>query len=189
MDQLSALGVARSEFDRRLRAVGPGDWDRPTPCGDWTVRDLVVHVIAGTRMAAALLDGCSTEDATAIIGSEAEPTDAVATFNEVADVQAHAFVQDGALERIVHHPRGDFPATVLLGFRVGDFALHAWDLARAIGADETLPDDLVTQVWSGIEPMLPIIGTLGAFGDGPSGTVPEDAPLQTRLLDATGRRP
>ena len=189
MEPISALGVARSEFDRRLRAVGPGDWDRPTPCPDWTVRDLVVHVIAGTRMAAALLGGCSTEEAEVILNGETKPADAVATFTEVADAQAHAFAQDGALELVVHHPRGEFPGTVLLGFRTGDFALHAWDLARAIGADETLPDDLVSQVWAGIEPMLPIIGTIGAFGEGPSGTVPEDAPLQTRLLDATGRRP
>ena len=189
MEPISALGVARSEFDRRLRAVGPGDWDRPTPCGDWTVRDLVVHVIAAARMATALLDGCSTDEAAKILAAEAAPDDAIATFAEVADAQAHAFAQDGALELVVHHPRGEFPGMVLLGFRTGDFALHAWDLARAIGADETLPEDLVNQVWSGIEPMLPIIGTLGAFGEGPSGTVPEDAPLQTRLLDATGRRP
>lgn len=153
------------------------------------MRDIVVHVIAGTRMAAALLGGCSSEEAATILAAERAPDDAIATLTEVADAQAHAFAHDGALELVVHHPRGEFPGTVLLGFRTGDFALHAWDLARAIGADETLPEDLVNQVWTGIEPMLPIIGTLGAFGEGPSGTVPEDAPLQTRLLDATGRRP
>ena len=95
----------------------------------------------------------------------------------------------GALERVCAHPAGDFPGTVLLGFRIADDALHAWDLARAIGADETLPAELVEHVWDGIQPMLPIIGSVGVFGDGPSGTVAEDAPMQVRLLDATGRRP
>jgi hypothetical protein len=37
--------------------------------------------------------------------------------------------------------------------------------------------------------MAPIIGQIGIFGEGPSGTVGEDAPLQERLLDLTGRRP
>ena len=29
----------------------------------------------------------------------------------------------------------------------------------------------------------------GMFGDGPSGTVPADAPIQLRVLDLSGRRP
>ena len=189
MDQISALGVARSEFDRRLRAVGPGDWDRPTPCSDWTVRELVVHVIAGTRMMAALIAGCSQPDAVAIIDDEPIPEDAVAVLAEVGDAQARAFAEPGALDRQCHHPAGDFPGSVMLGFSTGDYALHAWDIARAIGADETLSEDLVAAVWANIEPLVPMIGSLGVFGTGPSGTVPEDAPLQTRLLDATGRRP
>ena len=189
MEQLSALGVARSEFERRLRQVEAGDWDRPTPCSEWNVRGLVVHVLGGLAMAPALLGGCSRDDATAMFEGATVPEDFVAEFNRLADGQAEAFAAPGALDRICHHPRGDFPGGVLLGFRIGDFALHAWDLARAIGADETLNGDLVAVVWEGIQPMLPVIGTLGAFGEGPSGSVAENAPLQSRLLDATGRRP
>ena len=37
--------------------------------------------------------------------------------------------------------------------------------------------------------MAPIIGDIGVFGTGPSGTVADDAPLQQRLLDLSGRRP
>ena len=37
--------------------------------------------------------------------------------------------------------------------------------------------------------MAPFIAEIGVFGSGPSGTVAEDAPLQQRLLDLTGRRP
>ena len=29
----------------RVNAVGPDQWDEPTPCRDWTVRDLVNHVV------------------------------------------------------------------------------------------------------------------------------------------------
>jgi uncharacterized protein (TIGR03086 family) len=189
VDQITALGVARGEFDRRLRQVGPGDWDRTTPCGEWNVRELVLHVIGGTRMAAGLIDGCSRERAIELLSSEPFPDDVVATFGEVADLQARAFSEPGALERTCAHPAGDFPGSMLLGFRIGDFSVHAWDLARAIGADETLPDELVASVWDGIQPMIPIMGTIGVFGEGQSGTVPDDAPTQVRLLDAMGRRP
>ncbi len=73
--------------------------------------------------------------------------------------------------------------------RVADALLHAWDLARAIGADEQLPAGLVAEVWAAMSPMAALIGGSGFFGSGPSGQVGEDAPLQLRLLDLSGRRP
>lgn len=81
------------------------------------------------------------------------------------------------------------PGSQLLNFRAGDLILHSWDLARAIGVDETLADGPVAYVWEALQPMAPIIGQIGQFGTGPSGDVGEDAPLQQRLLDLTGRRP
>jgi uncharacterized protein (TIGR03083 family) len=32
-------------FDTRLEGLAPDQWSEPTPCTDWTVRDLVAHVI------------------------------------------------------------------------------------------------------------------------------------------------
>jgi uncharacterized protein (TIGR03086 family) len=189
MEPLVALSVARDEFDRRLRSVTAGDWDRPTPCADWTVRDLVVHVIYGARMTVALLDGATRDDAMALVVGAELPADPVATYAEATDAQAAAFAAPGALDRICHHPAGEFPGAVVLNFRIGDHTMHAWDLARAIGADETLNADLVAHVWDGIQPMVPMMAATGVFGSGPSGTVGEDAPLQLRLLDAAGRRP
>ena len=189
MDQLTALGTARKEFERRLRDVGPGDWDRPTPCEGWTVRDLVIHVLVGARMSALLVEGGTRAEAEALFVDATLPDDVMAEFEAGADAQAAAFAASGAMDRVTEHPAGDFPVPLLLGFRIGDWTLHAWDLARAIGADETLPVDLVAHVWEGIEPLGPILAASGRFGDGASGAVGAQAPLQTRLLDATGRRP
>jgi hypothetical protein len=40
-----------------------------------------------------------------------------------------------------------------------------------------------------ILPIAPVTGSLGIFGDGPSGNVPDTATMQTRLIDLVGRRP
>src|SRR4051794_9978010 len=189
MDQLTALDVSRQEFGRRLRAVGPGDWDRPTPCDGWNVRDLVVHVLVGARMAALLVDGGSREEAEALFVDATLPDDVLGEFEAGADAQAAAFAEPGAMDRITAHPAGDFPVPLLLGFRVGDWTMHSWDLARAIDADETLDPDLVTHVWASIEPAAPLLVASGRFGAGPRGDVPDSASPQPRLLDATGRRP
>ena len=140
-------------------------------------------------MAALLVDGGTRAEAEALFVDATLPDDVMAEFEAGADAQAAAFAAPGAMDRITEHPAGDFPVPLLLGFRIGDWTVHAWDLARAIGADETLPEELVAHVWEGIEPLGPILAASGRFGDGASGAIGEQAPLQTRLLDATGRRP
>ena len=188
MEPLDALALARSEFVQRLCLVTADDWPRATPCDDWTVRDLVVHVVGGDRLSAALLRGASREHATAIRKDTDLGDDAVASFDKAADDIAAAFAEPGAFERTIPHPSGmDMPGARLLGFRIGDYALHAWDLAQAIGADEKLDDNLVQEVWNALAPMAGVIGKSGVYGAGPSGQVDDTAPLQERLLDLTGR--
>jgi uncharacterized protein (TIGR03086 family) len=60
-----------------------------------------------------------------------------------ADGVVSSFREDGALERVARHVTGDRTGRELLSMRVLDVAVHAWDLARAIGADETLDEDVV----------------------------------------------
>ena len=189
MDQIDALVTATAELRRRLVEVGDDAWDAATPCEGWTVRSLVEHLVGGNHMAADLLHGGSREEAIAALDGISLGDDPVAAFDASAQAQLDAFREDGALERTCAHPAGDFSGAQVLGFRIGDLTTHAWDLARAIGADEALDPGLVEVVWEGFQPMAPFIGQIGLFGSGPSGDVGEDAPLQQRLLDLTGRRP
>lgn len=190
MDAFESLNRARGEFDRRLRAVADEHWGLPTPCEGWTVRDLVHHVVGSNRMAVLLLAGKPMEEAVmAMVGDEVLGDDPVAAFVESADEQEAAFRQPGAFESTCHHAIGDITGEMLFGFRVTDMTLHAWDLARAIGADEALDSELARLLWERMQPLTPFIAETGRFGAGPSGEVGEDAPLQTRLLDLSGRRP
>jgi uncharacterized protein (TIGR03086 family) len=188
MEPLELLRQAHAEFGERLTAVQSNQWDAPTSCGDWCVRDLASHVVNGNHFAVLLLAGTSQEDA---VKAFAEPLadDVVAAFEESADAQDRAFAEPDALERTCHHPVGDISGAQFLGFRMGDLTLHAWDLARPLGLNETLRPALVEAIWEQLSPMASFIGQTGVFGDGPSGSVPDNAPLQTRLLDLSGRRP
>ena len=78
---------------------------------------------------------------------------------------------------------------MFIGFRVADSALHAWDLATAIGANSVLDAEVVKFLWDDAQPQRDMLAASGMFGDGPSGSVGDDAPLQTRYLDLVGRRP
>jgi uncharacterized protein (TIGR03086 family) len=189
VDPFVSLELGRREFESRLVQVEGDDWSLPTPCDGWDVRALVNHVVAGNNMSVALLLGVSASEASRLNRADALGRDPVGAFARSADELDAAFREDGALERDVHHPRGDIPATQLLGFRITDYILHGWDLARAIGANEALSVPLVGVVWEMLSPIAPFIATTGVYGEGPSGSIPDDATMQRRLLDVSGRRP
>jgi uncharacterized protein (TIGR03086 family) len=182
------LRHAGVEFARRLAAVTPGQLSQPTPCEEWTVSDLVRHVVGESIMSARLLAGADALSAARLDG-DILGADPLAAFATAASAELAAFEETGATGRIVHHPTMDMPGAQLLGFRIGGFTLHAWDLARAAAGDETLDSDLVEAVWAQLSPMASIIGQTGVFGAGQSGDLAADAPLQLRLLDLSGRRP
>jgi uncharacterized protein (TIGR03086 family) len=190
MDMLEALDRAADGFSGRLRAAPDGAWGNPTPCSEWDVRALVLHVVGGCHMTVALLDGASADESMqAARAATTAATDLPAAFDAGAAAQREAFRKPGALEGIVHHVVGDIPAPMLLGFRVADMLLHSWDLARGLGVDDTLDPEVLEVVWGFSSPMGDGLRASGRFGEGASGSVPADAPLQARVLDIHGRRP
>jgi uncharacterized protein (TIGR03086 family) len=140
-------------------------------------------------MAIALVDGCTTDEALAFLDREFGGEDPVSSCRSSLGAQMTRLAAVTDSGAIVHHPIGDVPVSQLIGFRTGDLTLHAWDLSTAIGADDSLPEELAAVVYESMLPLEPFIGQIGIFGEGPSGSVDENAGVQLRLLDLTGRRP
>lgn len=184
-----SLSRAGDGFAATVGLVADDQWDVPTPCDGWNVRELVGHVAAGCRMAVTLAAGGTRNDAIAVLGVDHLGDSPVTAIEAALAAQLEAFARPEVAEQVFHHPAGDMPGAQVLSFRIGDLLVHRWDLARAIGADETLDAELVQEVWDGIAPIVPMMATSGVFGAGPSGQIGVDAPLQQRLLDAMGRRP
>ena len=188
MGDVTELVAAGALVRGKVAALTDDQWALATPCDTWDVRKLVVHLVEGSRMTLALLDGASAEESRLAFGVGHE--DLKAELDLAFADERDAFARPGSFDMTVHHPAaGDVPGVRLYEFRTGDYTLHSWDLARATGSDERLPDELVTSVWTALQPMVPFIGQIGVFGTGPSGAVADDAPLHQRLLDVTGRRP
>ncbi|MGA2835314.1 MAG: TIGR03086 family metal-binding protein [Acidimicrobiales bacterium] len=187
MEPLDALALATSTFVAVLDQVGDDQLTASTPCEEWDVGALERHVAMGNEMAVALIDGASREEGLSFVDKEYDG-DLDALCRATLDDQLARMRAVTDWDAVVHHAIGDVSASQLLGFRIGDLALHAWDLATAIGADSRLPEELASYVYDAMAPMEPFIGSLGIFGEGPSGTVDEGADVQRRLLDLTGRR-
>jgi uncharacterized protein (TIGR03086 family) len=188
MDDLELVDLAHGEFERRLRSVTGDQWTWSTPCSEWTVRDLVNHVVSSARLYVLMLNGCSREQARAELDAEVLGDDPVGAFESYSTALVAAFQRPDALEHQCEHPFGDLSGRRLLRGRAADVTFHTWDLAKAIGADERLDDRLVELA---LEVFLPSADRFLAAGAvaAPTGPTDESVPPQVRLLRLAGRNP
>lgn len=145
-------------------------------------------MVVGNRFTAMLLAGVDRDAARAGLEGDELGHDPVTAVVDSARQQREAFAETTP-GQLVAGPRGDIPASAFLRFRLVDLVVHAWDLRRAAGLDESLDPQVVTRLLEAVEPHLDEMLDFGAYGPGPSGTLPPDAPPQRRLLDMFGRRP
>jgi len=187
MELGDALSLSTSNFVSVLEHVSARDLALATPCEEWSVAQLVWHVARASDMSVLLVEGGSRDDAIQVMRTPAAP-EVIAECRRALAAQMVSLA--GAdLEQIAHHPIGDVTVRQLYDFRIMDLTVHAWDLARAIGADEHLPPDLVDHVYGFLTPLEPFIGEIGIFGAGPSGSLAQGASAQAKMLDLSGRRP
>lgn len=182
------LWTVSQDFRAVVEQVTPDQFSLPTPCPDWTVLELIGHVVSGSQSAAAIAAGATRHESIGLLNTDFVGNDHVTALDTALSLQHTALGHPDVAERICQHPAGDMPGSQLTSFRIVDLIVHQWDLAQAIGVETELDDDVVQRAWDDIAPMAPIIAQLGVFGDGPSGDVPADAPLARRLLDLVGRR-
>ena len=90
-------------------------------------------------------------------------------------------------EKVVHLSYGDFPAREYFKHITSFRGFRAYDIARWIGIDTSLPPALVKGLWDEILPEIDVWRQIGVFG--PPVPVPDNAPLQDRLLGMVGRDP
>ncbi len=157
--------------------VADADWDLGTPCEGWTVRDLVDHTLGWQATGGALLGMATTPDDDWATIREAY----AAHLSDVSNLE-------GTVAEFADIPKGD-----LAGLLIGDLLIHSWDVARSIGADETLPPVAVEAVLAGLQHMPASLmrgrNPLGVPMMGPAVEVSDDASAQDRMIALSGRRP
>lgn len=170
-------------FGDLVRGVGEGGWDRPAPVAGWTARDVVRHLVSWFPP---FLHGGSGIELPAGPSVDVDPVAAWRTH--AAGVQAVLDDPVTAEVTFSNPHTGELPVAVAIDkFYTGDVFLHAWDLARATGQDETLDVDKCAQMLSGMQQMESVIRGSGQYGAAVE--VPADADVQTRLLGFIGRDP
>jgi uncharacterized protein (TIGR03083 family) len=156
------MRVVNQEADRFFTLAGEADsWDRSTPCPDWSVRDVVGHIVDTTEGYFAAFDAArSHTDPGAPLG--------LPMMHEVAGERATAFrdmSQPALLERlrtdldkmnelltsvgpddwsgliVSHAYMGPVPAFFYSAGQLMDYAVHSWDIAEGSGRCHAMSGD------------------------------------------------
>jgi uncharacterized protein (TIGR03086 family) len=173
----------RAATDRAIavvEAVRPGQLGSPTPCTEWTVQQLVDHLVGGTEYLLSAANGRDPEQ-----HANATAADYRRGVSDVLD----ALKLPGVLERACISPLGfEWPVSQAVAGTFMDVLIHTWDLARATGQDERLDPGLVDACTAMFLPDMPERGREAGI-IGPAVEVGDDASPQDRLLAAMGRHP
>ena len=171
-------------WQRTVTGVGAEQWEDPTPCTEWNVRELVNHVTGEELWTAPLLEGATIEDVGDkfdgdVLGDDPQARCAQAAAEAITAADAHA-----AGGGMVNVSWGQIPAEEYVLQLSADHLIHAWDLAAATGQSRDLDPELVEEVATWFAPMEEMYRSAGAVGERPD----LSGDPQTDLLAAGGRR-
>jgi uncharacterized protein (TIGR03083 family) len=182
-----AIHTERKALATDLRALSDADWAKPSLCGQWTVRDVLAHMISTATMTPPAFFG---------------------------KMIASGFSFDKVQEQGVATHQGTSPAGTLAGFEavltsvkhppgpgnswLGETIVHSEDIRRALGIKHEYPTAAVVQVADFYKSSNLLIGakrridglTLRATdAEWSHGTGPEvSGPVLSLVLAMTGRK-
>jgi len=137
VDPLLAHQRAQDVFAGVLANVSADQLGAPTPCTEWTIDDLIEHVIGGNEQVG---PWGGSPDAPA-----ARPGNMVGDHQAAAAAAHEFFARPDGLSTMYKLPFGEVPGQIFIGMRTSDVLTHAWDLAAATGQSTDLDPELAAE--------------------------------------------
>ncbi len=176
MDGHAGRGALWRHGPRRAAPPDRGDLDRadendrprpvglPTPCSEWSVRDLANHVVGEDAWTVPLMRGSTLEEVGDTLDGDLLGDEPVAAALRSADQAVAVVAETLPAGGTVHLSYGVESKEELRPPAGADHLVHAWDLAAAIGGDRHLDEALLEEVatwFAGREEMYRSGGAIG----------------------------
>jgi len=197
MSEQDVFVLADRALNRVVEQIADDRWDMQMPAsfarsGDTdnipTLRTIIAYHAFDDAWVPDMLTGRTIDEiGTTNFEGDLLGSDPKGAFAAIVDKACDAATHLADLDRTVHCSFGDFPAREYF-WQINMFrGLRAWEIAKVIGVDPTLPDELVQGLWDELSPVADSYRQYGVFP--PAVPVPDGAPLMQRLLGLTGRDP
>ncbi|KOV31922.1 TIGR03086 family metal-binding protein [Streptomyces sp. H021] len=186
VDGFELLADAHDFLLAAVRGVPDGAWGDPTPCSQWTVRQVLNHARLDQQALVMQITGVAPAS------DPFEPADAtggdpVAELAAVLEAAAAAW-ESRRDDESVPTPMGPMPAGVGAAAAALDAGIHAWDIARATGQDLPLTEEMAEALEDIASRLVDFVrDSFGKYA--PARAVAEGAGRAERLLAFTGREP
>jgi uncharacterized protein (TIGR03086 family) len=175
-------------LESAARLADPALLDRRTPCDRWTVAQVLQHA-AGDQLAWAAAIGVGT-------GPDENPFEPSGRLASIDDLVKPALAAARAAWSQVNPddqavptplPQGPQPAAIAAGACALDAAVHAWDIAAAVGLADLLRGDLGERLLPAARAVVEPLRGYGAYAAALAPQPGDDATAE--LLRYLGRDP
>jgi uncharacterized protein (TIGR03086 family) len=185
MDILQNLDSAAQAMAAVARGVTPDQLQRPTPCTEWNVQQLMNHAIGSFenfegRAAGREVDWSNRPSLT-------DHGELVERLSRSAAGVAAAWARPGALDQKTQAPFGEVTGAFMANITLTELLMHGWDLAKATGQQLPIDQAIPEEILGGMRQNMPEQARQSAFG--PEVPASEGAPAIDRLAAFLGRKP
>ncbi|MFD8307364.1 TIGR03086 family metal-binding protein [Streptomyces sp. NPDC059690] len=147
------LTRAHSYLGDVVAAVPESAWGAPTPCTEWTARQVLNHARIDQQGYGLALTG-GRPDSDPFHPADALHGDPVTELGKVLSQVAEAYATLSADAEQAPTPLGPLPAPIAAAAAAMDAAVHAWDIAVATGQDRPLDVELAEGIWPAAERLV-----------------------------------
>ncbi|MEU8790403.1 TIGR03086 family metal-binding protein [Streptomyces sp. NPDC048643] len=188
VEGIELLTRAHARLRDAAAGVPEGAWGAPTPCDEWTVRQVLNHARLDQQAYGAAVTGTGRPDSDAFQPSDEPAADATAALDKVLADVAGVYAGLPADTEAVPTPLGPLPLRVAAAAAAMDAAVHAWDIAVATGQQSPLDDDLAGGIRLAADHLADHLrDAFGVFAA--ARETPQDASRAASLLAFLGRDP
>lgn len=182
---LQHLEGALNQCAEVIGAISANQAGWPTPCGEWTVQDLLHHLVVHDLHKYTLM-------------ARGNNIDPLGSHNTVGADWSTRFTDGAALLLRTWHAAdlnaqvalpggGEAPLRSRIGLQITEFTVHSWDLVKATGVPVILDPVLAEQSLAWAQRMLKPEHRGAERGIGPEVRVPLAADSYTKLAGWFGR--
>lgn len=143
MEPIDQLSYIVPTITALVDRIDPARLNDPTPCAEFTVHDVLDHMIVLGGSFAYWFRG---EEAPEIKAPPVYGRVPAAEFRTAMEDLLDAVKSPGATERVISAPVGEMPGEVFARFVAFDGLIHGWDLATATGMSFALPGCVIDAV-------------------------------------------
>lgn len=168
-----------------LHGIKPEQFNNPTPCENWDVKQLMNHMIGSFTFFTARAKGEEPEPRMEFYADNFQDT--VNLLEKSAKEATEAWKTPGVMEKKIQAPMGEVTGQFMAGITANEFLAHGWDLAKATGQKIEVDDAVAEKVLEAAKKRMTPETRGRAFA--PEVKLPDDVPAVDRLAAFLGRRP